>query len=353
MNDPIRTTAPTSRLIAVTPASESDWQSSITADRLAVPEQSPEWMRAICSTTRSTDVSRSYEFADGRSIVMPLALEPIALGRSIWSPPPAWGIGGFVGSTIDPSMLREVIGDLTSIRASRVSVRIDDRHEQLWQSAVGPKTKQIPRRSHVIEMFDTQDDHFAALAKSARRSVRRAESEGIRLEVDRTGRLIDTHYDLYLASVRRWARHQHEPERLALLRARRRDPVDKLRAMSDALGERFVTCIAYVEERPAASVILLLGATTRDTRGTMDADVAGPHASTALQWRAIKEAYRFGSVRYHMGESGQSAGLATFKEKFAATPVDHHEYRFERLPITATADRARSVVKRAIGFNDT
>ena len=35
-----------------------------------------------------------------------------------------------------------------------------------------------------------------------------------------------------------------------------------------------------------------------------------------------------------------------------ARPVDHHEYRFERLPLTASVELAKHAVKRTIGFRD-
>ncbi len=71
-----------------------------------------------------------------------------------------------------------------------------------------------------------------------------------------------------------------------------------------------------------------------------------------MQWRAIEEMLASGSSRYHMGESGRSDGIAGFKEKFGARPVDHHEYRFERLPLTSSVDLAKRAVKRTIGFHD-
>jgi lipid II:glycine glycyltransferase (peptidoglycan interpeptide bridge formation enzyme) len=86
----------------------------------------------------------------------------------------------------------------------------------------------------------------------------------------------------------------------------------------------------------------------------MNRELAAPtNAAYAVQWAAIETAYENGSRRYHMGESGESEGIGSFKEQFGAVPLDHHEYRFERLPVTATTGLAKRVIKQAIGFRDT
>ncbi len=338
-------------LLSVAPATRSDWSSVLHADPFALPEQSLEWVDAICTTTGARDVTRTYTFDDGRTFVLPLVRTgPFAAG-SIWSMPPAWGVGGIVGPAPDVSVVRAVVEDLRSLRSPRVSIRIDARHDELWRQATNDDDVRIPRRSHIVDLRPGADALLASLSKTTRYNIRRAERYGVTVEVDRTGALLDTHYELFLLSVRRWAGKQHEPAALALFRARRRDPIEKLRAMQRALGERCLTIVASVDGQPASSAIVLLGATARYTRGAMDADLAGPaKANFALQWRAITEAIDFGSTRYHMGESGESDGISQFKEKFGAVPVEHHEYRFERLPVTRTTDLARRAVKRVIGF---
>ncbi len=340
----------TSDILDITVATPNDWRRAIDADPIAVPEQSPEWTAAIASTGSGRDVSRAYHFSGGRTLVLPLVKSRLG---SIWSPPPAWGVGGLVGPTASAEMVRQVTADLRSLRASRVVVRVDVTQSDSWDAALLAGDVTIPRRSHVIDLPADPDTHFAQLSKSTRKGIRKSEKNGVRIEEDRTGALIETHYGLFLKSVARWSEKQHEPLQLALFRARRRDPIEKLQAMQRALGDRFLTLVAYVDDQPAASMMILLGKTSRDTRGAMDIDLAGPsNANHGLQWRALLAAYDHGSTRYHMGESGGSAGIADFKERFGALAHDHHEYRFERLPITRVTDASRNLVKRAIGFRD-
>ena len=42
------------------------------ADREAIPYQSPNWTQALCADGRYADISRCYETDDGRTLVLPL-----------------------------------------------------------------------------------------------------------------------------------------------------------------------------------------------------------------------------------------------------------------------------------------
>jgi hypothetical protein len=205
----------------------------------------------------------------------------------------------------------------------------------------------------VIDLTDGPEAAFTRLSKSARRGTRLAERAGVRVELDRGGALLVDYYQLYLTSVDRWARRQHEPRALAQFRARRRDPLAKLRAMSDHLGKAFVVAMAYVDDRPAFGSITLLGRTAHDIRAAMDVDrVQKTCAGDLVQWTTIRLACELGCTAYHLGESGRSASLAQYKEKFGAVPLDYAELRLERLPWTRADQALRTAVKRLIRFRD-
>ncbi len=123
--------------------------------------------------------------------------------------------------------------------------------------------------------------------------------------------------------------------------------------MAEHLGKAFVVALAYVDDRPAFGSITLLGQTAHDTRAAMDRDLVDKtYAGDLVQWRMIELACELGCTAYHLGESGQSASLAQFKEKFGARPVDYAELRIERLPWTPTDQRLRSLVKKVLRFRD-
>jgi hypothetical protein len=85
----------------------------------------------------------------------------------------------------------------------------------------------------------------------------------------------------------------------------------------------------------------------------MDKERAGPlRANDLLMWEAIQAACAAGAGTFHLGESGGSASLSDYKERFGARPVEYPELRLERVPISATDRAARSLVKRVIGFRE-
>ncbi len=158
---------------------------------------------------------------------------------------------------------------------------------------------------------------------------------------------------MFLASVDRWAEHQHEPRALAHARAKLRDPLAKLQFIGRHLGEGFLVTLAYIDGKPAAGSITLYGRTAHYTRSAMDRELVGrTGAGELVQWTTIKLACERGCAVYNMGESGQSAALAQFKEKFGARPFDYAELRLDRLPWTRADAALRRAAKRVLGFRD-
>lgn len=333
----------------------AEWRAVLAADPDALPEHAPEWVDAICQAGPYTNATRLYTLSDGRRFVVPLVRRtgPAGIGGWLLSPPPAWGMGGVVGPDLDTAALRLILTDLQGAGAQRLWFRPDPTRAALWAAASGESGLAVRRHGHVVDLSDGVDAVWERVHRGARKYVRRAERAGVRIEFDRTGALLDTYYDLYLASVDRWAARQHEPLLLARWRARRRDPLAKLKIMADRLGPAFVLTMAYVDDQPAYGSIMLLGQTAHCTRSAMDIDrVGSTKAGSLVQWSMLQLACQQGSRTYHLGESGQSRSLAQFKESFGAVGVDYAEYRYERLPYTRTDEALRSVVKKMLRFRD-
>lgn len=334
------------------PAPRDEWTAIADADASSLPEQRPEWTSAICESGGHRDASRLYRFADGRTVVLPLVRRRgiAGAGGQLWSFPPAWGIGGPVGTGLDAAAVAEIVRDLRRLRVARVSLRVDPLTDSWWRTTGLAST---PRRAHVIDLRRHPDEMLPTLPRNTRSNLRKAERSDLRIEVDRTGALIDDHVVLYRQAVDEWARAQHEPLWLARWRGERRDPPAKLHTLARHMGDRFCQIVAYRGDQPLASRIILLGPVTRDTRAAYDRQLGGElRAADAVLWRAMHEAHRAGCHTYNMGESGNSSSLARFKERFGAMSVDYAEYRLERLPFTAADQAARRVVKSAIGFED-
>ncbi|MCY1244431.1 hypothetical protein D9M72_575030 [compost metagenome] len=110
---------------------------------------------------------------------------------------------------------------------------------------------------------------------------------------------------------------------------------------------------AWVNGQPVAASLVLMGKNVNDSRGAIDRVALGTsRANDLLQKLSIEDACRAGCRFYHLGESGNSASLSHFKERFGATHYDYSEILIERLPISRAEHLIKSGVKRAIGFRD-
>jgi len=65
---------------------------------------------------------------------------------------------------------------------------------------------------------------------------------------------------------------------------------------------------------------------------------------------SIEESCNAGDRYYYLGESGESAGIALFKERFGGIGYHYPEVRFERVPFTKANQATRTAVKRLIGY---
>lgn len=339
----------------ISPAPRDEWRVVVAGDSSALPEHAPEWVDALCAAGPYRDASRYYRLFDGREFVLPLVRRTgvPGWGGSLLSYPAAWGMGGLVGAGLDADVVRTVLADLREIGSQRISIRPDPLDFPAWSAVVDSSVTLISRRAHVIDLTGGADAVWSRMSPTARRGTRRAERAGVRVETDRTGALLEDYYRLFLISVDRWAEQQHEPRPLAQFRARRRDPLAKMQMMAETLGKAFAVTLAYVDEQPASGSITLLGQTAHYTRGAMDKERVGATcAGDLVHWRAIQLACDLGCTAYHLGESGTSASLAQYKEKFGAEPFDYAELRLERLPYTRADQAVRSAVKRVLRFRD-
>lgn len=337
----------------IAPPPHDAWREVLASDPDALLSQTPEWIAALCRDGVHEDTSRLYELPDGRRLVLPMVrrrgLPPAWTVEA--SLPPAWGIGGIVApGGPRPADVAAVFHDLARRCRLRTSLTPNPLQAQAWAAARPPRTVTVPRLAHVLSLEGGFDRVWSSrFTGSARTAVRKAQRSGLTVERSTNGELVPAFLNLYQRSLRRWAQRQHEPLVLARLRARRRDPVDKLEAMA-SLGQIWV---AFKDGVPAAAILVLQAAAAHYTRGAMDERIAGPtRANYLLHTLAIEAACASGCRHYHMGESGGSKSLAQFKTRFGARPYPYAEYHLERLPLTTADRRLRSAVKRTIGFRD-
>jgi hypothetical protein len=337
------------------PAPRADWEDLLAADPTSLVDQGPQWNDVLTATAPYSDASRLYELDDGRRFVLPLVRR-----RGITGPagvesafPDGWGIGGLVGPDRDASAVAAVLTELAGRREVFTRIRPDPLDGDLWSEAAPAGVVPRPRRAHVIDLRPGPEALRANLHKSTRRNLVKGEKADLDVTNTATPEHLAAYYRLYELSLQRWAERSREPQWMALWRGRRRDPLSKLSTMAERLGDRFRLWLAWQGGEPVAGSIILLGNTAHGTRGAIDRERAGPtRASFLLEWLAIEEAIDAGCASYHLGETGTSASLATFKEGFGGRSCAYQDLRIERLPLTRADLAVRSGVKRVIGFRE-
>jgi len=341
----------------LSPAPREAWRELYRRDPEALPSQSPEWLDCICAFGGYKDASRLYTLPDGQQLLLPnVARKALPERLSVQaSLPYAWGMGGVLTKReLRPEDLAVVFDDLTKRNVMSISLVPNPRQGSLWQAAQPEGIMGIPRRAHVLDLKGGFDKVWSErFTKQTRKQVRKAEKSGVVVECDTTGRLVPVFEALFQRSVDRWAEQQNEPRWLAHLRASQRDPFEKTRHIARSMGEACRVWVAWHEGVPVAASMVLVGANVDGLRSVSDKTLAAPlNANDLLKKLAIEDACRAGCRYYHLGESGESAGIAAFKERLGARPYPYTEYRLERLPLSRLDRGLRGVVKRAIGFKD-
>jgi CelD/BcsL family acetyltransferase involved in cellulose biosynthesis len=233
-------------------------------------------------------------------------------------------------------------------------VRPNPLQGNLWAAAQPSNAVTVARCAQVLDLSGGFDEVWnTRFSKSKRKQIRSAERAGLHVECDTTGRLMPIHYALYERSLVRWAQQQHEPLWLARLRAQARDPLHKLQAMAESLGDRCRVWVAWYDGQPAASKVILQDTSASPILGAMNKELAATsNANNLLHRLAIEDACQAGCRFYDFGESGFNDKLAHFKIEFGATSYEYADYHIERLPFTTWDRNLRGFVKNLIGFKD-
>ncbi len=339
---------------ATSPAPRDAWWDVFQADPYALETQSPAWTDAMCDGGAYEDVSRCYEVG-GRVTILPMRRRRVAgLVALDAANPLQCGAGGLLapgGPTVADTAT--VFRDLAERHVVVQTVWPNPLVAPQWAPSSPASATVVPRLGHMLDLDGGFDHVWRKRFKgSARTGARKAERNGVEVECDTTGRLVPEMHQMLEQAVVRWARQQHEPLWLAVRRQKGRDPLERFEAMARHLGDRCRVWIARVEGRPAACMLVLLGANAYDFRAAMTEDLRHYRAQDLIERLSVEEACKAGCRYYYMGDSGWSPSLSHYKEQFGAQPYRYAEYRLERLPISRVERAVKSVVKRAIRFRD-
>jgi hypothetical protein len=341
------------------PVPREVWDSVLKSDGNALVTQSLPWRDALFASGRFRDVSRLYEFPSGQRIVLPLARRKLRPGWAavVSSWPEPWAVGGPIcpDGRVSQAEAAAVLKDVASHGTLAAEIRLRHDADPNWLEA-GPAFRIELSNSWMLELSKGADDVWQhKFRSSVRRAIRKAERSGLEIEVDRTGQLLGSFYDLYEKSVVRWAAMQHAPAWLTRLRLASTTNPARLAQVAQAFGQDFMTWVAHRNGEPVASLIVLRsGIYAKAWQAAMDKELAAPlgGVNQLLDWLAIQHAAERGYRYYDLGYATPGTTLGGYKERLGADLVYPRELRAERVPLHIAQRLPREVLKKAIGFRD-
>ncbi len=327
----------------MSPAPRAAWREVLAGDPGATALQTPEYFSAALTGTRGRDVSRLYVLADGRRLVLPMIRQRTIPGVRLEADfPGGYGHGGMIAT----GGLRrsDVAAVVANLRGSASSIRIGGAHHTAdqWASGGGSGVVESRRRVDVVDL----DGGFEAVmaqrfSRKVRQSVNRSARMGVEVEVDTTGRLAGTFYDIYLAWVEHWVTRSKLPDRLARFQAKREERWQKFATVTARLGDLCRIFVARHEGVPVASAITFVygehaigwrSYSLRDTGLRLG-------ANSFTQAMAIKDAAESGCRWFDLGQSGGVEDLLRYKRSLGAEPREVVDLRIE----SPRATRLRSL----------
>ncbi|BCS36077.1 methicillin resistance protein [Luteitalea sp. TBR-22] len=186
---------------------------------------------------------------------------------------------------------------------------------------------------HVLDLQRTPDEIFGAFhPSSTRRAIRRAEREGLVVEVGRSEALLGEFFAL-LRQARR--RHGVPPQPLAWFRN-----------LSASFGDRLSVYVARKAHDPVAAILTLRAGTTLVYKyGGSDARHHALGGMPLLFWTAIRQARADGAARLDLGRSDlDQPGLIAFKDHLGA---EQRRLTYLQWPAAATRRQPPGALGRA------
>jgi Acetyltransferase (GNAT) domain len=340
------------------PVPRAAWESVLGLDTDAIVTQCLPWRDALFAGGRYRDVSRLYEFRSGQRVVIPLACHRLLVGpgQVVSSWPHVWGVGGPVTtSLVTVSEARAVLDDLASLGSLSTVLHLPYNADDAWLTASDRFTA-TASNTWMLSLAGGADDVWQRRFRSSvRRAIRKAERASLEIEVDHSGRLLDTFYLLYEKSVQRWAEMQHAPTWLTRRRLASTINPQRLGRVAESFGKDCLTWVARLEGQPVASLVVLYsGKYAKAWCAAMDKTLAAPlgGVNQLLDWCAVQDACSRDCLYYGLGYATPGTSLGDYKKWLGADLVFHHELRSERLPLQAAAELPKRITKKIIGFRD-
>ena len=338
------------------PVPRDVWQAVLRSDPGATALQTPAYYQAVLAATGGRDDSRLYSMEDGRRLVLPLvgqrAVPGVRLNAAF---PGGYGHGGMLAT--GGLLARDVRMVVEDLRGQALSTRIGGAHHTAVQWSAGrmPGVVEVPRRVEVLDLSPGFDELRASqFARSVRQRLRKAERDGVEVELDTTGRLVPVFHQIYRAWVDRWAPTSGLPPMVARRLAMRQEPLKKFETVAALLGPACRVLVAWHRGQPVAAAISLVhGQHAIGWRSYSIKELAAPVAANILtQATCLADACRSGCRYFDLGQSGGVASLQQYKHSFGATPRRVVDLQIEPPGLTrlrSAKERAQGAVVAAMG----
>lgn len=344
-------TISTNQYKVTTPAPREAWRQVLASDPNALIFHTPEWADALCATGQYEDASRLYEMPGGRKLLLPMVQQKIISSDVTIraSMPDGWGLGGLVSTApLQQGEIDLVVRDLVRTTGLQTVIRPNPLLAGTWETGITQVLPTSRRASHILDLEGGFSHVWEKKFKgTARTAIRKSERAGLEIEVDVSGKLIPTYYDIYLNWTERRSRERHIPTWLAHWTAKRREPLQKFALAAQAMKEACQVWVVKLNGEPiAASILLTYKENAFFWRNASIRELAtSVRANDLLQGRMIEQACLAGCRYYHMGESGGVESLKQFKSRFGAVETPYSVYSLERLPVTHWKHQLRILTK--------
>ncbi|MEW6581442.1 MAG: GNAT family N-acetyltransferase [Actinomycetota bacterium] len=326
------------RVVATREATLAEWREAHAASTGATFFHGPEWSEIWCAYTRGAarPAPRRVEFADGRSAVLGLTLEPgpAVRGRRLpvrrFSMSPAGNYGGWSSrDALGPSHVEALTGVILGIRGL------------VWRQSptqpAGPVASlagAVPEVTYVIDLRHGAEEAHARWHRRPRQYAASARRAGVTVREARTLEDWMAYDALYRAAMRRWAAPSSVYDRslFEILHGRASPHV---RLWLAWLGDRPVAGeLVFTAHRHAVS--WHAAARTDVVRG----------AAHLLSWEIIAALAGEGFMVHDLNPSGGHAGATSYKESIGAqaaqAPLLVRRHPVERLLAAARRGAPRS-----------
>jgi hypothetical protein len=175
---------------------------------------------------------------------------------------------------------------------------------------------------HHIELTADEDQMFENLHGSTRRAIRKAQKNGVKVNISRG---LEAVMSFYVLQCKTRQRHGLPPQPLAFFQNIHKHVI------SQGLG--IIATATYKDRAVAASVYFLLGKRAIYKFGASDQDFQSCRGNSIVMWEAIKWLVHHGATRLHLGKTAlANDGLRRFKLHWGAVeePLEYVRYDLRR-----------------------